>query len=253
MDLYYRIKGEGEPLVLLHGLFGSADNLGGIARIFEERFKTISIDLRNHGRSPHCVTISYPEMASDVLKVLDKEKIDSANILGHSMGGKTAMQLALQSPLKVKNLIVGDIAPVLYGAHHSRILEGMKAVEEAAPATRKQAEEILREYEGEPAVLSFLLTNWRRTEAGSWAWRVNVSAISNEYNNIAAANEGEPFNGPVLFMRGGNSQYIGAEHREAILKLFPNASVRTIENTGHWLHAEKPEMFARAVMKFLEG
>ena len=112
MDLFYRIRGEGEPLLLLHGLFGSADNLGGIARLFEEQYQVISVDMRNHGRSPHADGTSYPEMAEDVIRVMDKEGISEAYVLGHSMGGKAAMQLALSHPERVKKLVVGDIAPV---------------------------------------------------------------------------------------------------------------------------------------------
>ncbi|UTW57977.1 alpha/beta fold hydrolase [Kordiimonas sp. SCSIO 12603] len=253
MDLFYRIRGEGEPLLLLHGLFGSADNLGGIARLFEEQYQVISVDMRNHGRSPHDGGMSYSEMAEDVIRVMDKEGISEAYVLGHSMGGKAAMQLALSYPDRVKKLIVGDIAPVKYGAHHDSILKGMQEVAEQSPQSRKGAEEILMAYESEPAVLSFLLTNWRRTEEGTWAWRVNLRAIVDEYHNIAAAMHGGPFEKPVLFMRGGNSEYVQAEHRDAILSLFPQAAVRTIENTGHWLHAEKPDMFARAVIRFLSS
>lgn len=253
MDLFYRIRGEGEPLLLLHGLFGSADNLGGIARLFEEQYQVISVDMRNHGRSPHADGTSYPEMAEDVIRVMDKEGIGEAYVLGHSMGGKAAMQLALSHPERVKKLVVGDIAPVAYGAHHDSILKGMQEVEALGPQSRKGAEEILNAYEDEPAVLSFLLTNWRRTDEGSWAWRVNLKAIVEGYSDIAAAMQGGPFEKPVLFMRGGNSDYVQAEHRDTILGLFPQATVRTIENTGHWLHAEKPDMFARAVVRFLSS
>jgi esterase len=253
MDLFYRVRGEGKPLLLIHGLFGSADNLGGLARIFEVDHKVIVVDLRNHGRSPHADTMGYSAMAGDVRRVLDKEGDDSALVFGHSMGGKTAMQLALDSPDRVEKLVVADIAPVQYGAHHGKILEGMRTTADAAPEGRKGAESILKEYESEPAILSFLLTNWRKGDDGKWGWRLNFDAIERDYPSIAAGNEGKPYTGDTLFLRGELSDYVQAEHREQILNLFPKAAVRTIGGTGHWLHAEKPDMVARAIQRFFKG
>lgn len=253
MDLFYRVRGEGKSLVLIHGLFGSADNLGGIARLFEAEYKVISVDLRNHGRSPHAPEMGYAAMADDVRRVLDKEGVERAHVFGHSMGGKTAMQLALDTPERIDRLVVGDIAPVRYGPHHSQILKGMRAAADAAPEGRKGAAEILKAFEDEPAVLSFLLTNWRRADDGTWGWRLNFDAIERDYDAIAAANTGGPYTGDVLFLRGELSNYVLAEHRDEILHLFPKAQVRTIGGTGHWLHAEKPDMVARAIVRFLEG
>jgi len=253
MDLFYRVRGEGEPLLLIHGLFGSADNLGGLARILEADYKVIAVDLRNHGRSPHAPTMGYRAMADDVRRVLDKEGVDSAHVFGHSMGGKTAMQLALDTPERVNRLVVGDIAPVPYGPHHGAILKGMRAVADAAPEGRKGAEAVLSQYENNPAVLSFLLTNWRKADDGKWGWRLNFDVIESDYGSIAAGNEGNPYLDEVLFLRGELSDYVQAEHRDQILNLFPKAQVRTIGGTGHWLHAEKPDMVARTIVKFLEG
>lgn len=253
MELFYRTKGEGEPLLLLHGLFGSADNLGGLARILEDEYRLILVDHRNHGRSPHCDTNSYPEMADDVFEVMDREGIDRAHVFGHSMGGKVAMQMAQQAPERIDRLVVGDIAPVQYGRHHDRILEGMAAVAEAAPQNRAGAEETLAAFVEDADVLSFLLTNWRRGQDGIWRWRLNFDAIRNQYEAISAKIEGKGVDMPVLFLRGGQSDYVTADHRNAILKLFPNASVRTVEGTGHWLHAEKPDLVARLIDRFLKN
>jgi len=250
MKLVYQSRGEGTPLVLVHGLFGSADNLGGIARILAEDYRVISVDLRNHGRSPHAQSMTYHEMAVDVLEVLDREAIASTHIFGHSMGGKTAMQLAIDHPARINRLVVGDIAPVRYPPHHSQIFKGMRTVSAAAPSSRKAAQEILATFEPERAVLGFLMTNWRRTQDGSWQWRINLDAIEGGYSDIAAGNTGGPYNGNTLFLRGGDSDYIQVEHRDTILSLFPKATVRTIEGTGHWLHAEKPDMVARAISRF---
>jgi len=251
MELVYQSRGEGAPLVLVHGLFGSADNLGGIARLLAADYCVISVDLRNHGRSPHADGVSYREMSADVLAVMEKENIGSAHVFGHSMGGKTIMQLALDHPERIERMVVGDIAPVRYPPHHSKIFEGMRAVSLSGPASRKEAQEILEAYVPEREVLGFLMTNWRRGQNGAWRWRINLEAIEAGYDDIAAGNTGGPYGGEVLFLRGSLSDYIKPEHREIILSLFPKATVRTIEGTGHWLHAEKPDMVARAISRFL--
>jgi len=251
MDLIFRSRGEGLPLIMLHGLFGAGDNLGGIAGLLSDDFQTITIDQRNHGRSPHSDEMNYAAMAADIDEFMEQQGIEHALLFGHSMGGKVSMQLALDYPHRVEKLIVADIAPVTYGNHMEKILAGMAAVRAAAPQSRKDAGKILGAYEPDQSVLSFLLTNWRRTENGGWDWRLNVDVITSEYSEIAGGLTGTPYPGEVLFLRGSRSDYIRSEHRDEILTLFPKANVRTIEGTGHWLHAEKPEMVARAVRRFL--
>ncbi len=251
MNLHFSIKGEGEPVILLHGLFGSLDNLGMIARGLESDFRVLSFDLRNHGRSPHANHMSYDLIAADVVGMMDELDIGSAHFYGHSMGGKTAMQIALNYPRRVKSLIVGDIAPVTYAHHHKKILEGMREVERQMPQTRSQARHILADYIDEPNVLGFILTNFKRDEAGSHAWRLGLDAIEFDHDTIMQAVTGTPFNGKVLFIKGGTSDYILSEHREKILELFPAATVRIIEGTGHWFHADKPDMTIRIVKRFL--
>ena len=251
MKLHYRIKGEGEPIILLHGLFGSLDNLGSLARALSESYEVISVDMRNHGRSPHSSSMKYTVLATDVIELMDDLSINKAYLFGHSMGGKTAMQVALNYPDRVKKLCVADIAPVAYSHHHKEILEGMQHVAELSPDNRKDVMELLRPFEDEEAILSFIATNWRKGENGHWGWRLNLEAIINDHMSIMAAIVGEPYEGPVMFIRGGNSHYLLPEYRDKILELFPQAKVRTIEGTGHWLHAEKPEMFARIVKRFL--
>lgn len=253
MELYYRTKGQGTPLVMLHGLFGSGDNLGGLVRALEDEFFMLLPDHRNHGRSPHSPDHSYPLMAADVLDMMDREGIERAHVFGHSMGGKAAMQMVVDAPERIDHLVIGDIAPVNYGQHHDGILEGMRAVATASPQSRRGAEEILAPYIREPGVLSFLLTNWRRGDGGVWRWRLNLDAIVGDYDEIAAAIKGGPVDIPVLFLRGSLSEYVTADHREAILRLFPQAAVRTVEGTGHWLHAEKPDLVARLIARFLSS
>lgn len=255
IKLYYRLRGEeGAPwLVMMHGLFGSGDNLGGIARILEENFRILLMDARNHGRSPHARGMAYPDMAGDALAVMDELNIETAHVFGHSMGGKTAMQLALSHPDRVNRLMIGDIAPVQYGHHHSRILDGMQRVAEASPQSRAGASEILSEYEAEDAVLSFLLTNWRRQDDGVWGWRIGFSEISEGYDALMRAPKGAAFDKPVLFLRGEKSDYIQPSHRDTILSLFPQADVKNFAGCGHWLHAEKPDMVARAMIRFMSA
>lgn len=252
VELYSRTRGDGPWLVMLHGLFGSGDNLGGIARILEADYRILLADLRNHGRSPHSESMTYGDMAADVLALMDREGIERAAVFGHSMGGKVAMRMALSAPERVSALIVGDIAPVTYGPHHSRILAGMAAVATAAPQDRQGAEAILKDYVDEDGVLSFLMTNWRRLEGGGWGWRVNLDAITARYDDIAAGEREGQYRGPTMFLRGERSDYIKAEHRERVLALFPQAAVKTIGGAGHWLHAEKPELVARSIRRFIE-
>jgi esterase len=257
MDLNYRIKGDGPPLLLVHGLFGSLDNLGGLVRGLADQYQTIAMDMRNHGRSPHSNIMTYPAMADDLLHLMDKENIDSAHVFGHSMGGKASMQLALNAPDRVKKLIVGDIAPVRYGANHTSVLEGMQALADEKPADRRAASALLERYIDDPAVLSFIMTNWRKNDEGVWSWRLNLHAIIDQYDGIAAApsveDGGSPYSGPTLFIKGNQSDYVTEEYRSEILRLFPNTELRAIEGTGHWFHAEKTELTIRIIKRFLEA
>ncbi len=252
IELYARRKGDGPWLIMLHGLFGSGDNLGGLARLLEANYRILLLDLRNHGRSPHAPEMAYVDMAQDVFEAMDRHDIEKAIVFGHSMGGKVAMQVALAAPARISALIVGDIAPVRYGNHHDRILKGLQAVSKAAPQSRSGAQELLAEYVDEPDVLNFLMTNWRRDDQGKWCWRINLPAIAARYADIANGNDSGRYDGPVLFLRGEHSDYVQTAHRDKILALFPSATVKTIGGTGHWLHAEKPDMVARSILRFLE-
>ncbi|WND02889.1 alpha/beta fold hydrolase [Temperatibacter marinus] len=253
MDLFYRERGEGEPVILLHGLFGSNDNQGGLARALSENYRVYGFDLRNHGKSPHTPEMGYDKMAGDVIGMMNKLEIESAHFVGHSMGGKTSMQVALNNSHRVNKLCVLDIAPVAYDHHHTQILKGMRKVTETEISSRDDVIKILSSYEKEPAVLSFLATNWRRNSEGRWDLRLNLDAIETHYQQIVAGNSGTPYNGDTLFVRGGESDYVLPEHRERVLSLFPKASVRTVGGAGHWLHAEKPDMVQRIVKRFLDG
>lgn len=259
ISLHHRITGEGQPLLLLHGLFGSLENLGGVNQRLQDGWQIHGLDLRNHGRSPHTDTMDYPAMAADVVAYLDEQNIDRACLLGHSMGGKTAMQVALTYPERVERLIVADIAPVTYPPRHDAILEGMKGLDLSAVSTRTEADRALQAYVDIPEIRMFLLKNLVRVpeaekseNAHSYRWRLNLPVIDAFYQNLVDAPQGEgPFEGPVKFIKGADSAYIQTKHHDRIRTLFPAAVIEEIEGTGHWLHAEKPDEFARLCREFL--
>lgn len=254
VPLHSQITGEGTPILLLHGLFGSLENLGVIARSLSSIGEVHSLDLRNHGRSPHTESMTYAEMAADVHAYLDDHKLARVAVLGHSMGGKTAMRLALDEPDRVTRLIVADIAPVRYQPHHRDILEGLSALNTSGLRSRSEADKALQPYVQEAQVRQFLLKNLVKSENGGFVWRLNLDAIKNCYNDLLDGQEAQqPYRGPVLFIKGGRSDYIQEQHRDKVARLFPAATLRMIPDTGHWLHAEKPGLFTTLCERFLAG
>ncbi len=258
LELNYRQFGEqGPPLLVMHGLFGNQSNWAWHSRKLAETYRVFALDMRNHGASPHSDQMSYPEMAEDVIRFMDEQGIDKAMVLGHSMGGKVAMQLALSWPERVQKLVVADISPVYYGGkgkgEHDDIFSGLNAIDLASIASRKEADAQLAKWEPDEIVRQFLLSNLVRAEAGGFEWRVNLAALQSNYDALRDAPEGDgQYKGPVLFVRGDESRYIQSRHKEQILARFPAAQVKTIMQTGHWLHAEKPETFFRIVSDFLQ-
>jgi esterase len=246
------------PLVVLHGLFGTLDNWQTLARRWAEEagLRVVSIDLRNHGRSFHSPEHSYALMADDVLALLEHLALDPARltVLGHSMGGKVAMCLALGYPAHLAQLIVMDIAPRFSNMEHQEdIIAGLQAVDLATIQTRQQAEAALAVHVPQPGVRQFLLKNLYRREDNSFAWRINLPAL---VASLAAVGEeiasAQPFLKPTLFVRGGKSNYITAEDKlHSIPALFPNSQVVTVPDAGHWLHAEKPDEVFDLVRNFV--
>lgn len=261
ITLNHRIVGEGPALLLLHGVFGSLENLGGVSQRLQDRWQIHGLDLRNHGKSPHTDTMDYPSMAEDVIHYMDQQGLDQALILGHSMGGKVAMQAALTYPDRIRGIIVADIAPVTYKPRHDVILEGLKGLDLARVGSRKDADEALQAQVETPEVRSFLLKNLVRIpedeQDGSGAlyrWRLNLPVIEQCYANLAAEPEfTTPYEGPVLFIKGELSAYIQQRHEDAIRTRFPDARMHVIEGTGHWLHAEKADEFAAVCREFLDS
>ncbi len=253
MKLNYQIQGSGQPVVLMHGMFGSLSNLGLVARALADHYQVIAVDMRNHGESPHSMEMNYPCMANDIVELLDDLNIPHTHLLGHSMGGKVGMQIALNQPKRVSKLIVADIAPVDYKPdRHGGVLEGLNTLAKTRPTSRQQADKLLAEHVEEPGVRAFLLKNLVRAEDGHFDLRLYLEGIlANYYDTLTLAPTGNPFIGPTLFIKGADSAYIQDKHRTEVMRLFPNAELKIIANAGHWLHAEKPDTFNRIVHNFL--
>ena len=249
--LHFQQRGYGDNILLIHGLFGRLENLNMVAKMLAAHFCVTSIDVRNHGNSFHNSVMDYATMAQDVCQLLDHLSIKSTIVLGHSMGGKIAMELALTAPKYVERLIVADIAPVKYSPHHTDIIAGLKAVDFSQVKHRRDVKEQLKPYVTEKAVCEFLLSNLYN-ENGQFRFRFNVEHIDKNYNNILNCYQGSQyFKGKVLFIKGSDSDYILPEHREDILRLFPKSQAKIIQGAGHWLHAEKTIAFNRTVLQFL--
>ena len=251
MKLHTRTLGEGPAVILLHGLFGSNENLGGLARALAENHHVIGMDLRNHGRSPHGTPMDYATLAEDVRETMDEHGIERADVVGHSMGGKTAMQLALANPERVRGLVVIDIAPVAYEHRHDDELSAMRGLDLSTVASRGDADRALAGDVPNPAVRQFLLKNLARADGG-FTWRIPLDIINREYADIAAAPPSPgPYEGPALFLRGAASGYVPETAEPAIVEHFPNARIETIADAGHWPHVEQPELLLDHVVHFL--
>ncbi|MFM1896437.1 MAG: hypothetical protein RLZZ385_1511 [Pseudomonadota bacterium] len=249
----------GPPLLILHGLFGSLSNWNWHSRQLGERFTVYALDLRNHGGSPHHELMDYPAMAGDVLRFMDDHGIAEACILGHSMGGKVAMQLALSHPERVRCLLVADIAPVDYSAAraakegHEEIFQALESIDPRTVSSREEADHGMAGLIPNEAVRKFLLANLVKSGPGGFRWRFNLPALKQNYDALRAKPVGTtPFDKPTLFIKGADSHYIGEEHRDAIMALFPRAELKIIMGAGHWLHADKPPTFNKVVSDFLD-
>ena len=249
--LNYEVQGNGPAVVIIHGLFGDLDNLKNLARSLSSDYTTVVVDVRNHGDSFHSDTMEYPSMATDVLAVIDHLELDQVAVVGHSMGGKIAMELCLTQPERVACAVFADIAPVAYDARHDHILKALTAIDTSTLTSRKDADTELAKNIDTLGVRQFLLKNLRKT-GDTYDWRLNLSGITQAYSAITGAVSDGKYGGPVLFIKGGDSDYLLTEHRPTINQLFPQAEAKLIEGTGHWLHAEKPQIFNRLVGTFLD-
>lgn len=246
--LHSIIIGEGDPLLILHGFFGMGDNWKSLGNKFSEHYQVHLIDQRNHGRSFHTNEFNYELMVDDLKSYIAFHKLNQVNVMGHSMGGKTAMLFAVTYPQIVKKLIVADIAPKFYPAHHQFILKALHAVDFSQVKTRNDIDTIFKEYIPEIGIRQFLLKNVFRKSDNSFAYRFNLESLTNNIEEIGAELPAiSQFDGEVLFLKGGNSGYIGSDDEDLIHAHFPNSKLEIISNAGHWLHAENPtDFFAKA-------
>jgi pimeloyl-ACP methyl ester carboxylesterase len=239
-------------LLILHGLLGSSDNWHSFGRRFGEHFRTIALDARNHGRSPHSDVFNYRAMADDVGEFMTHHHISSASLMGHSMGGKTAALTALLYPELVDRLIVIDIAPRSYQAQHDQVLDALTSLDLNIFRYRKDIDEALAVRIPEPPVRQFLMKNLVRDDSGCFHWKLNLEVIEKNYSQI---NEELPqdrqFHGPALFIRGEKSEYIQMEDLPLIGRIFPKAELVSIKNAGHWVHVDAPEELFETVLEFL--
>ncbi len=253
MDLNYKEFGQGEPLIILHGLFGTLDNWQTIAKQLAEDYWVFIIDQRNHGKSPHLDELSYPLMAEDLHAFMESQYIPKAHIMGHSMGGKTAMQFALSYPDMVDKLIVVDIAPGENPPGHELIFAGLLSLKLAELSSRTEADDFLKATIKDFGVRQFLLKNLTRNKDGGYRWKMNLPVIHENYQNILAAIEHDiPFDGESLFIMGALSNYIDESSKSIIEALFPEYQMEVINDAGHWVHADQPAALLAAVRSFLE-
>ncbi len=242
-------------LLVLHGLFGSQSNWGWHSKQLAQHFQVYGLDLRNHGDSPHDDNLDYPAMAADVQAFMHEKGIQQCHLLGHSMGGKVGMQLALAALELLDSLTVVDIAPVDYGSKadgHLQVIAGMRALALASIKSRSEADKQLSAYIADEGMRQFVLTNLQKDVQSGYRWRLNLDAIENNYDRLCEAPEVvAPFNKPTLFIKGAESDYITADHGSKIKTLFPMSEVKIIMGAGHWVHAEKPQTVQKVVNDFL--
>lgn len=250
MKLHFRELGEGKPMVILHGLFGYSDNWQTHGKKLSEYFRVIMVDLRNHGHSDWSDDFSYPVMVEDLKELFDDLKLEDVTLIGHSMGGKTAMLFAQTYPELLEKLIVVDMGIKAYPPHHQQILEGLNTLDLSKIENRSEADAHLTKFIDSVGVRQFLLKNIYWKEKGVMAWRMNVPVLEREMNEILSALPNQECLVETLFIRGALSNYILDEDFDAIQEVFPDSELVTIEGAGHWVHAEKAEEFMEKILAF---
>jgi esterase len=250
---YKQVSSEGQPIVVLHGVFGSLDNWATVSKaIADAGYAVYLLDQRNHGRSPHSDEFTQKAMAADLAEFLQDHSLQNPVLVGHSMGGKTVMRYAMEYPDTYDKLVVVDIAPKYYPPHHESLLEGLNALPLTEIESRQQADDLFSAHEPNVGVRQFLLKNLYRTDEGTFAWRFNLPVLTAQIENVGEAiPKLRTVSEPALFMRGALSSYIKDTDQEAIEDLFQNAEIVTIPKAGHWVHAEQPKGFVEALTGFL--
>jgi esterase len=254
MQLAYHSYGDhGTPLLILHGLLGSSDNWHTVGKQLGTAFRVFALDARNHGRSPHDGVMTYEAMAEDVHEFMHDKNLPTAHLLGHSMGGKTAMHFALRYPERVEKLVVVDIAPRAYDRRHDALLDAIRSLPLNQFASRGEINNALAERIPDGSTRQFVMKNLARDEAGGFRWKINLSAILEHYDHITSAlDTSTQFDKPTLFIKSNTSGYITTEDENQIKNVFPHARIVGFE-AGHWIHAEAPQAFTATVRTFLEN
>jgi esterase len=262
MNLFYRKLGQGEPLIILHGLYGSSDNWLSIGRELAASHSVYLIDQRNHGNSPHHPDHHYEALSNDLNEFIDQHGIAKACFIGHSMGGKTALDFGLRHPEKVGKMVVVDISPFGYDPddlppeikQHQQIMKAFLTLDTTNLSSREQADEALRRQISSMPLRKFLLKNLKRTPDGKFHWALNLSALADNLDTILAGiiHEGDhPSRFPLLFIKGGISGYLGSREERLIYRAFPWAQIVTIPAASHWVHAEQAGLFLDAIKNFV--
>jgi esterase len=252
MRLHFQVQGDGHPLIILHGFLGSSDNWRAMSKRLAALYTVFAIDLRNHGHSPHSGVMNYPLMAEDLREFVDEHAVSKAFLLGHSMGGKVAMQFAAEFPDCVEKLVIVDISPKSYPPSQRPLLSALQNLDPSALTTFADADAALAPAVADSALRQFLLKNLTREPGGGFRWRIALDSIAANYDElIKPVATRNTFDKPACFLRAGASSFVEENDLAPIRESFPLAEMRTIANAGHWLHIETPDEFYRAVTEFL--
>ena len=255
MKLFYREFGEGQPAIILHGLFGQSDNWVTVGRRIADQFHVFIPDQRNHGQSLHTSIHSFPAMADDLAEFIEEHRIMNPVLIGHSMGGKVAMTYALENPGKVQKIVIIDISPRKYPERvtHTKVISEMIGIDLNQVSTRNEVEKILDKSISDSRVRMFILKNLYYKIDGKLAWRLNLEAINQSMDQLFDGIRSESqYKGPALFIRGGMSDYVPDEDIPLIKSMFPEAIIKTISGASHWVHADAPEELCVMLSGFLE-
>lgn len=248
----FKSFGEGDPVIIMHGLLGMLDNWHSFAKKLAKDYLVYIVDLRNHGKSFHSDEMNYKLMADDILGFMEKNGIPKATLLGHSMGGKVGMQFALDQPSMVSNLIVVDMAPIAYSGGHQEILDALLSVDIDNAEERADVENHLMSRIQSKPIVWFLMKNLSRKKEGGFKWKANLESLNRNYREILQEISGQsPYEGDSLFIKGENSDYLNDRALPLIRELFPNFQRVEIEGAGHWVHADAPKATLKAVKQFL--
>lgn len=247
----YKSYGIGEPVFIIHGLFGMLDNWQTVAKALSEEYHVITLDLRNHGRSFHDEEMNFDAMCADIIYLMEHLQISRAHFIGHSLGGKVAMHMASDFPQTVDKLIVVDVAPYEYPPYHTQVFDALLAVPLDKMESRQEVEQILRRHLHQEGEIQFLMKGLTRDESGKFTWKFNLPVLYNNYLPLIQHISNHPFDGPTLFIKGEHSSYITVDKSTLIPDLFPHFEIDVVPNAGHWVHADNPAAFIELIKAFL--